>query len=202
MKESIKLFIENLDLNEISISRFDVLDELANYLRKVKLEGRAPQLNFICTHNSRRSQFSQLWCKVMSVYFNFPVDTFSGGTAVTACNERTIASLERFGFDIENSEGENPRYKVLISSNVQLILFSKLFDDAENPTSNFAAVMTCSDADENCPFIPGCDKRIPLRYEDPKAFDDTELEAQKYDERSTQIALEMKYVFTKLTNNE
>ncbi|MFZ9029088.1 MAG: low molecular weight phosphatase family protein, partial [Crocinitomicaceae bacterium] len=162
----------------------------------------APQLNFICTHNSRRSQFSQLWCKVMSVYFNFPVDTFSGGTAVTACNERTIASLERFGFDIEKSEGENPRYKVLITSYVQLTLFSKLFDDAENPTSNFAAVMTCSDADENCPFIPGCDQRIPLRYEDPKAFDDTALEAQKYDERSAQIAREMKYVFAKLTNNE
>ena len=199
MKNTIVKFIEALDLNEISAERIDVLDSLVNYLLEVSSGGSVPQLNFICTHNSRRSQFSQLWCKVMSVYFNFPVDAFSGGTAVTACNERTIASLERFGFDIDKTEGENPRYYVSIASNVQLTLFSKLFDDAENPTSNFAAVMTCSDADENCPFIPGCDQRIPLRFEDPKQFDDTELEARKYDERSTQIARELKYVFTKLT---
>lgn len=199
MKNTIVKFIEELDLKEISASRIQVLDSLVNYLLEVSSTGRIPQLNFICTHNSRRSQFSQLWCKVMSVHFNLPVDAFSGGTAVTACNERTIASLKRFGFDIEQSEGENPRYNVSIASNVQLTLFSKLFDDAENPTSSFAAVMTCSDADENCPFIPGCDQRIPLRYEDPKQFDDTELEGQKYDERSTQIARELKYVFTKLT---
>lgn len=199
MKNTIVKFIEALDLNEISAARIDVLDDLVNYLLEVSSGGSVPQLNFICTHNSRRSQFSQLWSKVMSVYFNFPVNASSGGTAVTACNERTIASLQRFGFEIEKSEGENPKYSVSIASNVQLTLFSKLFDDAENPKSNFAAVMTCSDADENCPFIPGCDLRIPLRYEDPKQFDDTELEAQKYDERSTQIAREMKYVFTKLT---
>ena len=55
--------------------------------------------------------------------------------------------------------------------------------------------MTCDHADENCPFIPGCDVRLPIRYEDPKAFDDTPLEAEKYDERSLQIANEMFYAF-------
>lgn len=200
MKESIKLFIENLDLNEISTSRFDVLDELVKYLRRINAQGRVPQLNFICTHNSRRSQFSQLWCKVMSVYFNFPVDTFSGGTAVTACNERTIASLDRTGFDISASDGVNPVYTIRFDSNNSLKLYSKLFDAPENPKENFAAVMTCSDADENCPFIQGCDKRIPLRYEDPKAFDDKEVEEDMYDERSVQIAREMKYVFERLAD--
>lgn len=198
MRDSIKVLIDELDLREIPASRHAVLNELVSYLLEVTTAGEIPQLNFICTHNSRRSQFSQLWCKVMSVYYQFPVESFSGGTAVTACNERTIASLGRHGFDILAAGGENPIYTVSITSNVQLKLYSKLYDAPENPTTGFAAVMTCSDADENCPFIPGCDKRIPLRYEDPKAFDNTALEERMYDERSVQIAREMKYVFTKV----
>ena len=34
-------------------------------------------------------------------------------------------------------------------------------------------------------------------YDDPKAFDDTPAEAEKYDERSQQIAREMLYIFSK-----
>ena len=62
----------------------------------------------------------------------------------------------------------------------------------------FAAIMTCSHADENCPFIPGTEKRIPVRYEDPKSFDDTREESVMYDQRSMQIASEMFYVFSKV----
>lgn len=58
--------------------------------------------------------------------------------------------------------------------------------------------MTCSHADENCPFIPGAETRIPVRYEDPKEFDDTEMESEKYDERSKQIASEMFFVFSRV----
>jgi arsenate reductase len=71
-----------------------------------------------------------------------------------------------------------------------------------NPVSNFAAVMTCSHADENCPFILGTEMRIPVMYEDPKLFDHTVLEKEKYRERSLQIAAEMKYVFSKIKLNE
>ena len=47
-------------------------------------------------------------------------------------------------------------------------------------------------------LIPGSEKRISLPYEDPKVFDNSTQESEKYDERSLQIAMEMKYVF----NNE
>jgi arsenate reductase len=57
--------------------------------------------------------------------------------------------------------------------------------------------MTCDHADLTCPFIPGAEARIPVRYEDPKAFDDSPKEAEKYDERSMQIANEMFYVFSR-----
>ena len=58
--------------------------------------------------------------------------------------------------------------------------------------------MTCSHADENCPFIPGAEIRIPVRYDDPKAFDGTDLMEAKYLERSKEIATEMLYVFSKI----
>jgi len=199
MKESIKILIRDLDFESVSEERYTVLNSLVSYLKESEIQKKVPKLNFICTHNSRRSQFSQLWCTVMSHFYNFPVECFSGGTAVTACNERTVASLKRFGFDIESTNnGENPIYVASISEEIQLELYSKLFDAPENPIEDFAAVMTCSDADESCPIIPGCNKRIPLRYEDPKLFDDTDLEETMYDKRSLQIAREMKYVFTKV----
>ena len=77
-------------------------------------------------------------------------------------------------------------------------MFSKLFDDKTSPTSGFAAVMTCSHADENCPIVPGCDQRISIRYDDPKKYDDTPLEKVMYDYRSFQIATEMFYVFSQV----
>jgi arsenate reductase len=100
---------------------------------------------------------------------------------------------------VEKSGEGNPKYAVTYSKASQpLIMFSKLYDDATSAQSNFAAVMTCSHADENCPYIPGAQARIPVRYEDPKAFDDTELEEQKYDERSKEIATEMFYIFSEI----
>ena len=201
MKDRLTQFIDQLYVDDIPKERIEILDSVVQYIRDKRSSGTVPKLNFICTHNSRRSQFSQLWAKTMSVFFQTPIMSYSGGTAVTEFNERAVASLKRTGFEIVESGTVNPRYEVKLNGDT-LIMYSKLFDDQENPKSEFAAIMTCSDADENCPFIPGCEKRIPLRYEDPKAFDDTDIESDKYDERSKQIALELKYVFLKLKENE
>lgn len=194
-------WVQQLDVSAIPESRKPVLDEMVRYIQ-AKLDAQAPvNLNFICTHNSRRSQLSQVWAKVAAVSQGIRIKSFSGGTEATAFNERAVASLVRSGFDIR-AEGEgNPRYTVRFADDCQpLVCFSKRFDDAENQVPAFAAVMTCSDADENCPFIPGAEKRIPLRYEDPKAFDGTEEEAARYDERSRQIATEMFYIFSQVKN--
>ena len=104
--------------------------------------------------------------------------------------------MSRLGFKIKNLGGENPHYEIKYADNkTPITLFSKLYDDPANPKTGFAAVISCSHADENCPFIPGAEKRISLPYEDPKAYDNTADEAKIYDERSIQIATEMKYVF-------
>lgn len=201
MKLEVKQFIKELDISGIPEERLEILDRLVNHIQSKQSNGKIARLNFICTHNSRRSQFSQLWAKVMSDFYQIPIESYSGGTAVTAFNERAVDSLRRTGFEITREGDENPKYEVLYNGE-SFVMYSKMYDAPENPKSDFAAIMTCSDADENCPIILGCEERIPLRYEDPKAFDDTDQESKKYDERSKQIATELKYVFSKIAENE
>lgn len=177
-----------------------ILDKFKDYIQN-KLEiGETPRLNFICTHNSRRSQFSQIWAQTAAAFFAIDVECFSGGVELTAFNERAVASILRCGFKVEKEGEINPKYSVYYDTKSKpIVAFSKLFDDTPSP---FTAVMTCAHADENCPFIPAAECRIPVRYDDPKAFDDTALEAEKYDERSIQIASEMFYVFRNLANKK
>ena len=149
-------------------------------------------LNFICTHNSRRSHLGMIWAAVAAHLSGRPLATYSGGTEATALNPRMVAALQRAGFRVEDPGGDNPRYRVSFAEDVApLTCFSKRYDDPVNPTAGFAAVMTCSEADENCPFIPGAAKRIPLTYEDPKVADDTLEEAERYDERLRQVGREI-----------
>ncbi|MEQ9165745.1 MAG: protein-tyrosine-phosphatase [Fulvivirga sp.] len=186
----------------ISEERKEILKVLIDYIQSKIDQKKEVNLNFICTHNSRRSQFSQIWAQTAGDYFNIPVNCYSGGVEVTAFNERAVESIKRSGFKVSSKGTDNPTYFILNSDEGKPIsTFSKLFNDPVNRADQFAAVMTCSHADENCPFIPGTEKRIPVRYEDPKAFDNMPEEAEKYDERSMQIASEMFYVFSKIKVN-
>lgn len=191
--------VDSLDISTIAEDRKPVLHQLVDYIQRKVSSKESILLNFICTHNSRRSQFSQVWAQVAAYVYGCEVGCYSGGTEATAFNERAVASVQRAGFQVNQSGGNNPLYQVNYAPDTApLGMFSKTFDDETNPEAGFAAVMTCSDADENCPFIAGADQRIPLRYEDPKAFDDTDPEEEKYDERSMQIATELFYVFSQV----
>ena len=154
---------------------------------------------YVCTHNSRRSHFGQIWGAVAAAYYSIEnVITYSGGTEATAFNINAINALKGIGFVVQaKDETTNPVYEVSFGDELKpSICFSKVYNDEFNPSSNFAAIMTCGDAEENCPFIPGVELRIGTTYDDPKEFDGTELQDQKYKERSLQIALETLYVFS------
>ena len=194
--ESTVVRARQININE---DRIAVLKSLIDYIQSKIDQGQEINLNFICTHNSRRSQFSQIWAQTAADYFGVPGKCYSGGVEVTAFNERAVASIKRSGFKVVAQGDINPIYSVFHSEDHDPIkAFSKLFDNPVNKAEQFAAVMTCSHADENCPFIPGTEQRIAVRYEDPKAFDDSPQEAAQYDERSMQIASEMFYVFSKV----
>lgn len=193
--------IKQLNFTSISMERKETLQPLIDYIQAKVTHQESVRLNLICTHNSRRSHLSQIWAQTAAAYHNIHnVFCYSGGTEATAMYPMVGKILEQQGFKIKMlSEGNNPVYAIKFSKNEPAIIaFSKSFDDDFNPKSNFAAIMTCSQADEGCPFILGAEKRIPITYEDPKAFDNTPQQAEKYEERSVQIAAEMMYVFSQI----
>lgn len=193
----IQQVIDKMDFDAIPLNRKVELGLLKDFIQEKKDKNEPILLNFICTHNSRRSQFAQLWAQVAADYYGVSAESYSGGVEETAFNERAVASLNGFGFEISGSEQTNPRYEVNWKDGSRpLVMFSKMYDDPQNPSSGFAAVMTCSHADENCPYVAGCEQRIAIRYEDPKNFDDTPLESAFYDYRSFEIGTELFYVFS------
>lgn len=199
MFEKIRTIIKLIDVETIDANRKKELDLLVSFIQNKKNEKSPVLLNYICTHNARRSQFAQIWSTVAADYYNVSAQSFSGGVEITAFNTRAISSLQRFGFDIDVDKGNNPKVRVKWNEQKEpIVMYSKLYDDTINPNGAFAAIMTCSHADENCPFVAGCEQRIPIRYDDPKLFDDSPLEETLYDYRSFEIATEMFYVFSKI----
>ncbi len=186
--------------DEISEERKALLTQLAAYISE-KIKASLPvNLVYICTHNSRRSHFGQVWARVSAVFYGFSVNTFSGGTEATAFNANAIKALQAAGLRVEtNGSGNNPLYRVYFDEDLPAVdCFSKVYDHPANPARDFAAVMTCGEAEQNCPFIPGAELRIATTYEDPKAFDGTPEQDAAYNKRCRQIALESLFVFSLL----
>ncbi|MBK6833419.1 MAG: protein-tyrosine-phosphatase [Bacteroidetes bacterium] len=189
------------DFSLISDERKSRLEKISNYISEKSKEGKTANLIYICTHNSRRSQFGQVWAQAAANYYNVRnVFSYSGGTEVTAFHKNAANALIRAGFHIERPEdGTNPVFYVTYDdASFPGMCFSKKYDHVDNPPNNFLAVLTCSEADEACPNIHNEDLRVSTTYEDPKAFDGTDLQDAKYDERCKQIALETLYVFSKV----
>ena len=199
--KKIEITINSLNLDNISKERKEVLQPLIEFIRTKVNNTQEIRINFICTHNSRRSHFSQVWAQTMAHYFDIKnVFCYSGGTESTALFPMVAETLGNSGFEVKIiSEGNNPIYSIKYAENEHPIIgFSKTLDDDFNPKSKFAAIMTCSQADGGCPFIAGAEKRIPITFEDPKAFDNTPQQKEKYNERSLQIATELFYIFSQI----
>lgn len=194
---TIESVVSNLDTNLITEERKQVLSPLIAYIQSKVIQQEPININFICTHNSRRSHLSQIWMQTLANYQGIlNLHCYSGGTEATAMAPGVVTTLESQGFKVQKiSEDVNPIYAIKYNQNTQPIIgFSKKYDDAFNPSEKFAAIMTCSQADGGCPFIAAAEKRIPITFEDPKIFDGTPQEKEKYNERSLQIATEMLYI--------
>jgi protein-tyrosine-phosphatase len=167
--------------SQISEERKGSLEKIAAYISDRKLADKATHIVYICTHNSRRSHFGQVWAQTAANFYNKKnVYCYSGGTEVTSFNT-------------------NPMYFISFDDNsFPSMCFSKKYNDVENPVNDFLAIMTCNEADMACPLVTGADLRVTTAYEDPKAFDGTDLQDAKYDERCSQIALETLYLFSKV----
>ncbi|MDH0660486.1 protein-tyrosine-phosphatase [Empedobacter sp. GD03865] len=194
--------IQNDVLNqEICEDRKVVLQPLVFYIQEKVNDKQTINLNFICSHNSRRSHLAQIWAQFAAAYYNIQnINCYSGGTQETALFPKVAETLSIQGFQIfKIADSNNPIYAIKFDENcLPIIGFSKKYDDAYNPISNFAAILTCSQADDGCPFIAGAEKRIPITYEDPKISDGTTNQTEVYQQRSIEIATEMMYVFSQI----
>ncbi|MDX5436682.1 MAG: protein-tyrosine-phosphatase, partial [Pontibacter sp.] len=160
--------------DQIPDKRKELLQQLSTYIRGKRDAGQPIELVFICTHNSRRSHMAQLWAQAAAAYFAVDkVTTYSGGTEATAFYPAAVKAMQKTGFEVvKPTEDQNPRYNVVYADDrAPVEVWSKKYDDAANPASGFGAIMTCSDADGNCPFVAGAEKRIAITYQDPKASD-------------------------------
>lgn len=201
MFQNLSKTIETIKAISVPNDRIAILSPLVDYIQNKVNANEEIRLNFICTHNSRRSHLSQIWAQTMAFHFGIKnVFCYSGGTEATALFSKVAETLTHQGFQIEKvSQEQNPVYAVKFDDNEHPIIgFSKTYFNDFNPKSNFAAIMTCSNADEGCPMVFGAEARFPIKYDDPKAFDGTEVMNQKYAERSLQIASELYFVFSQI----
>jgi protein-tyrosine-phosphatase len=185
--------------NLIGTERREVLEDIADFLKRRIQHGLKTNLLFVCTHNSRRSQFAQIWAELAAIYYKVEnVKSFSGGTEVTAFHPNAIHAIQKAGIIVEKGTGSvNPDYDLFSEANEPFLRsYSKLYNDPRNPSQELVAIMTCTEAETNCPFIPEALRRISVRYDDPKAFDNTPEQEMRYDESCKLIATEMFYLFS------
>ena len=201
MLENLSKTIATISKISVPNERKEVLQPLIEYIQNKVNSNEEIRLNFICTHNSRRSHLSQIWAQTMAFHFGIQnMFCYSGGTEATAMFPKVAETLTNQGFEIQKlSEALNPVYAVKFDENQHpIICFSKTYFDDFNPKSKFGAIMTCNNADKGCPMVFGAEARFPIKYDDPKAFDGTDLMNEKYTERSLQIASEMYFVFSQI----
>jgi len=198
MFDKIQALTDGFEESHISPSRKEALERFSEYLVESLQSKTVVPLIFICTHNSRRSHLAQIWAQTMAWHFGlYNIQCYSGGTEVTAVYPSIIKALGTQGFQtVALSQGNNPVYAVKYYENVSpLVCFSKKYHDVFNPKSGFGAIMTCSSADIGCPFVPGAEARFSIPYEDPKKYDHSPEENEKYIDKSVEIGREMWWVF-------
>jgi arsenate reductase (thioredoxin) len=177
---------------------YAAIKQISEWIVVNSSEGKPVQLIATCTGNSRRSILNATMGNLAAAYYGLEnVHFYSGGTKPSAFNKRTIATLREIGFEIEPTGSEaprgdpatpNPLYQVRWGKGMQSIEFSKTYHDASNPQTGFAAVLVCSEADAECPTVPGATLRLSMNFIDPKHYDDSRWEAIKYAERRDDIA--------------
>ena len=94
-----KIFFEEAR-KELTLTedRKDLLLEIIDTIYEEYLDREKINLNFICTHNSRRSQLAQVWSFFAIEYFNLKnMFTYSGGTETTSFHRNTVKCLQKTG---------------------------------------------------------------------------------------------------------
>ena len=200
-KLNVTTFFENAKKSIVlTEDRKQLLSKIATAITNELTERNKLNLNFICTHNSRRSQLGQVWAFFAAEYFNLNIQSFSGGTETTAFHRNTVKTLQHVGFDFNviDFSHQNPKYAIGFKGTDNTIMgYSKKFDDEANEYP-YIAITTCGHADENCPFIPDAIHRFHMPFVDPKRSDNKPEQNETYLETNKQIAGEIFIIFEEI----
>ena len=205
MKSSIKNYCDrrSAEFDLISEERKTELLKLSAYLSYKETD--PVNLVFICTHNSRRSIFGQVWAKVAAYYYGMGnVETHSAGTQETKIASNVVYTFSSLGFDlVVAGDEENSRHFFIFDERSNAcVCQSKTLEHHSLPESEFGAIMTCTSADEACPIVSGSELRLSLPFKDPKDSDGTSNAQQEYRKCSNQIAREMLFTFANIRKSE
>jgi hypothetical protein len=197
---------------------FDMIDAphreagatLADWIAKNYRPGQPLNVIVVCTGNSRRSMFGATLGNIAAAYHGMPeIHFFSGGTAPTTFNPRTVKALQAIGVQVESTGKEarrgepqtaNPIYRVRWGESLETTEFSKQYADPSNPQRGFAALMVCGEADAACPVVKGAALRVSMPYLEPKIYDGSAYETAKYAERRDDIGRLMLAVMMQARN--
>jgi len=202
MNKTLQHTIEQIKQQESIISevRKTELNDLAVLIKSHLLQDGNLDVVVVCTHNSRRSQLGEAWFNVLAHYFNISgLRAYSGGMEETTFNIRMVQAMNASGFGLQQvRKGKNPVYLLEESIAPEQRMFSKVYNHHSNPQQGFMAIMVCDHADENCPIVRGMKYRIPLRYTDPKEYDNTTQEAEAYRDKVFEIGREIFFILNQV----
>jgi len=205
MYPKIELIISKLlvSFDSIPSPRKQKLIELASHLKVALNSSNKLNLLFVCTHNSRRSHMGQVWGQLAANYYKMDnVNSFSAGTEVTELNSNVIEMIQKVGCKVSTFQnGSNPAYLIEFGQNQSLTCFSKLIEHESNPKAGFFAIMMCTEAEANCPFVPGAIHRIGLPFDDPKAYDNTLKVSDAYLSTFEEIGVQILYLFNQINHD-
>jgi arsenate reductase len=113
-----------------------------------------PKVLFLCTGNSARSQMAEAFLRR---YAGDRFEVHSAGLEPRPINPYTVEVMEEIGLDLGDQR-------------------SKSLLDYFMKTHIGYLVTVCSNAEEECPIMPGLGTRLYWPFEDPAAFQGTEEE--------------------------
>lgn len=189
-------FIKKMNELDLAVAenRKIKLDQIVNAIATDLKKKNKAIVKFICTHNSRRSQLAEFMLDVLAREKKLRIVALSAGTVATAFEPRMVKAIMAEGFELlEYGQKPNPLYIYRIEID-DLYYYSKKYDDKLLDAGESTIVTVCSEAETDCPVIPGTGQRIHLPYDDPKAHDNTAKEAEAYESKVMEIGLEMNYV--------
>ena len=108
---------------------------------------------FLCTHNSARSQMAEGFLRALA---GDRFEVQSAGTEKTTVHPLAIRVMAERGVNISSHR-------------------SKVYDGLMQEPWDYL-ITVCDAANEQCPFIPGVEKRLHWSFEDPSKVTGTEAE--------------------------